>query len=404
VSAPAAGERRRVALLAAAVHFLILTAYYALRPLRDALALTSGSDRLPWLFSATFAALVVCTPALGFLAARVSRPRLVALIDQGSVAIFALLFALMQTELRALAIQVFFVWLSVFTVIVLSLFWSVAADRFREHEARETYGLIAAGGSLGALVGPLVTLGAATLDDPTILLLVSAGLLEAAYLLGRPLWRTETSTDAEPLGGSALQGISEVARSPMLRLVCVYLLLGSIAGTFGYFEQGRILERDLPGEAARTRLLAEVDFGVNALALVIQTFVTARLFSRLGISFALASVAWVGALGFVGLALAPGVAAVAAFQISRRAVEFAVAKPARELLFTRTTRSERYRAKSFIDTVVFRGGDALAGWMFQGLVALALDLRALALVAVPLALGGAVLGRRIGRLHERAGG
>jgi AAA family ATP:ADP antiporter len=349
-----------------AYFFLLLCSYYILRPVRDALAVEAGQQALQWLFTATFVAMLALVPLFGWLSARLPRARLLPVV-YGFFTLNLLLFSLHMSP------AVFFVWLSVFNLFAVSLFWSYMSDIFDTAQAARLYGAIAAGGSCGAIAGPLL---AAFVSNHRDLLLLSAALLSLTILciamLGR--WarahpRAGDPPAEAPLGGSILAGMRAALSSPFLLAICGYLLCYTALSTALYFQQVAIVKDAVPDMAERTRLFAGVDLVVNSLTLVLQILAFSRLTAILSPGWLLAVVPLISIAGFLWLGATPALAALIAFGVVRRVGEFAVSKPAREALFTVVPREERYKAKNFIDTVVYRGGDALAGWLFAGVSA-----------------------------------
>jgi AAA family ATP:ADP antiporter len=344
-----------------AYFFLILCSYYILRPVRDALAVEAGQQALQWLFTATFIAMLALVPLFGWLSARLPRTRLLPLAYAFFVVNLLGFAAYMHTA-------VFFVWLSVFNLFAVSLFWSYMSDIFDTAQASRLYGAIAAGGSCGAIAGPLV---AAFLTNHRIMLIVSAGLLSLTILciLRLARWsqahpRAGDPPPEAPLGGSILAGARAALTSPFLLAICGYLLCYTALSTALYFQQVAIVKDAVPDMGERTRLFAAVDLAVNTMTLVLQIVAFSRLTALLSPGWLLAVVPLISVVGFLWLGATPTLAALIAFGVARRVGEFAVSKPAREALFTIVPREERYKAKNFIDTVVYRGGDALAGWIF----------------------------------------
>jgi AAA family ATP:ADP antiporter len=368
---------------------VVLSSYYLLRPVRDSLAVELGAQALRWLFTATFVAMLVLVPVFGWLTARLPRLRLLPVV----YAFFSLNLLVFTVALEA---RVFFVWLSIFNLFVVSVFWSFMSDLFDTAQAARLYGAIAAGGSTGAIAGPLAAASLVSLLGLKGLMLLSALLLAASVLcivmLGR--WgrahprRGEPPAEA-PIGGGVLEGVKATLSSPFLLAICGYLLCYTGLSTALYFEQVQILGRELPDAAARTRLLAHVDLAVNALTLAMQLFAFSRLAARLGPTGMLVAMPLVSAAGFLVLGAEPVLAVLIAFGVTRRVGEFAISKPAREALFTVVPREARYKAKNFIDTVVYRGGDTLAGWLFAGL-------GGAAFVAAGIAAGWTALGVHLG--------
>src|SRR5437016_174096 len=339
-----------------AYFFLLLCSYYLLRPVRDALAVEAGTEKLQWLFTGTFAAMLALVPAFGWLCTRLSRARLLPVV----YAFFALNLLLFSARLDA---AVFFIWLSVFNLFVVSVFWSFMSDLFSAAQAARLYGSIAAGGSCGAIAGPLIAASAVTPLGTRGLLLLSATLLSFSIpcivMLGR--WarthpRAGDPPPDAPMGGSILAGVRAA----------------------------------VPDAAERTRLFAGVDLTVNALTLLVQLFAFARLSTALGPAWMLALMPMLSLAGFLWLGAAPVLGVLIAFGVARRIGEFSISKPARDALFTVVPREERYKAKNFIDTVIYRGGDTLSGWLLGGVPGLAFVAAAISAAWIALAffLGG----------------
>ncbi|HZN87124.1 MAG TPA: MFS transporter, partial [Burkholderiales bacterium] len=347
--------------------FLLLCGYYLLRPVRDALAVDAGAQALQQLFTATFVTMLALVPVFGWLCAKLPRARLLPAV----YAFFALNLAGFAIELHP---YVFFVWLSVFNLFAVSVFWSFMSDVFDTQQAARLYGVIAAGGSGGAIVGPLVAAaGAATLGTRGLLLLSAATLVAAIACIHRLVrWarahpRAGDAPPEAPIGGSILAGARAALSSPFLAAICGYLLCYTALSTALYFQQTEIVRQAVPEGAARIRLFAAVDLTVNSLALLMQLFAFSRLAALLSASWMLALMPIVSVAGFLWLGAAPTLLALVAFGVIRRVGEFAISKPAREALFTLVPREDRYKAKNFIDTVVYRGGDALAARLLAGL-------------------------------------
>jgi len=368
-----------------AYFFLLLAAYYVLRPVRDAMAVQAGAGKLQWLFTATFVAMLALVPLYGWLCARLPRAKFLPLV-----------YLFFISNLIAFHFfpdpGVFFVWLSVFNLFAVSVFWSLMADLFDAAQAARLFGAIAAGGSCGAIAGPALTAGAATALGNANLLLVSALLLACATgCIGRLLaWSRrfprQGERDAEqPLGGTLFAGMRAALASPYLLGICAYLFCYTVLSTALYFLQVDIVGKAIPDPAERTRFFALVDLAVNSSALFVQLTLTARLTARLGTGWMLALMPLASLAGFAALGAAPSLAVLLLVGITRRAGEFAISKPVREALYTVVPREERYKAKSFIDTVVYRGGDAASGWLFGLLRGAGLGLSGLAWAGLPVA-------------------
>lgn len=393
----------------------LLTANNGLHPLRDAMALTGELDDLPWLFSATFLVMLAAVPLFGLAVAKLGRARLVPWVHRGLACHALIFFALMQgwagddPAIGLWTARVLFVWTSVFNLFTVSLFWSVMADLFAADDAKRLFGMIAVGGSIGALLGPALGGALALWADPSALLLVVALALELALACLRGLHagddaavdRDRPSAD-EAVGGSPFAGIGELLRSPALLGIAAYVLAMTISSTCAYFVQARIVEHAFADPDERTALFAGVDFVVNALTLVVQALLAGRVIRRFGLGLALALLPAITVLGLLALAAAPMLATLVVLQVVRRTCQYGFAKPSREVLFTTLDRSQRYKAKSLIDTVVYRGGDALTGWAFTGLAALGLGVTGIALAFVPVAAAWIAIASWLGRRAPKA--
>jgi AAA family ATP:ADP antiporter len=359
-----------VALLAGfAYFFCLLSGYYLLRPLRDALGLVGGSAQLQWLFTATFVVMLLLVPVFGLLARRWPPKRFVAIIYRFfafNILCFGALFAAGVQELAVS--RIFFVWISVYNLFVVSIFWSVLADHFSSAQGRRLFGFIAAGGTAGALAGPALAALLAGTAGVAWLALLAAVLLELALQCCRRLQRETQGRERavsgeQALGGSVLAGVRLVLHDRYLLGIVAYLLLHSFASTFLYMEQGRIVAASLADTASRTRLFASVDLAVSCLSLVLQMAVTGQVLRRFGVVAGLALLPLAGLAAFAAIAIWPTLLVLVAAQGARRAVDYALARPAREVLFTVVSREAKYKAKSVIETVVYRGGDAAGGWL-----------------------------------------
>ena len=395
-----------------AYFFCLLCGYYILRPVRDEMGIQGGVENLQWLFTGTFLTMLAAVPLFGWVSSRYPRRKLLPIVYLFFVANLLVFYVLIQFRIaQTFTAQAFFIWVSVFNLFVVSVFWSFMADLYRNEQARRLFGFISAGGSLGALAGPMVTVILAPSTGPSNLLPLSACLLLMAVLCinrlaGRvarnPGEQAEIARRAteQPIGGNIFAGVTTVLKSPYLLGIGVYVVLGTVLGTFLYFQQAYIVSMAISDSGRRTALFAQIDLAVNVLTLVCQLFVVNRLIGRFGIGSTLMVLPAMAVLGFFLIGLAPTLAVLVAFQVLRRAGEYAIARPAREILFTVLNREEKYKSKNFIDTVVFRGGDAVSGWLFEGLRILGLGFSGIAFVGMPIALLWAGTGWMLGRTQE----
>ena len=404
-------EEVRPLLLAATYLFLVLASWYVLRPIRDEMGVAGGVDNLAWLFTGTLAATLLAQPLFGAVAARWPRRRFIPWVYRFFAANLVLFYLAVATAEGAAAVwvgRVFFVWTTAFSLFVVSVFWAFAADVFRPDQGRRLFGFVAAGGTLGGLAGGAVTAGLAETVGTAPLLLVAAAVLEAAVWCVRALGRSaarrlpgQAELAGERIGGGALAGIRLVASSPYLLGICLFLLLYTLGSTFLYFLQAQVVEDAFADRDVRTAFFARVDVAVNALTLLVQTGLTGRILARLGVGRTLALLPILSVAGFAALAVAPTVALVVAFQVARRTANFALARPARENLFVPVPREDKYKAKVFADTVVYRFGDQVGAWAHTGLLALGLGVAGIAGVALPLAAAWVAVALWLGARYRR---
>ena len=405
------GETRAL-LWSFAYFFCLLAGYYVLRPVRDEMGLASGIKNLPKLFTITFFVMLAVMPIYGALVARLSRRVFIPAVYHFFV-INIVIFWVMLTQAIALGItaQVFFVWISVFNLFAVSVFWSFMADLYDSEQGKRLFGFIAAGGSAGALLGPGI---ATTLAEPigrANLLIIAAILLELAVFCAMRLesaaadFKRGQTQSAKPdpaaLGGNWIAGLIMIVRSPYLAGIALWVALLSLCGTFLYFQQAEIVRAMTDDPNKRTAIFARIDLAVSLLTIIVQFLATGKLIKRFGAGPAAALLPFVFAIGFVALWATPMLWVVIAFQAMQRAANFAISNPAREVLFTVVDREEKYKAKYVIDNVVFRGGDALFGWVFHGLRAAGMELGAISLASVPVTAAWLALALSLGRTQEK---
>lgn len=422
ISRPAAVLRRAInarpgellaALTAAAYIFCLMAAYYMLRPVRDAMGIAGGVENLRYLFLASFSATLAVIPLYGWACSRYSRSQFVPWVSvflAVCVFAFAVEFAVADDEPPRWVAQAFFVWVGVFNLFVLSVYWSFMADLYSREQALRLFGFFAAGGSAGAVVGPAVTSLLVERLGLDFLMMSAGALLLLTVALVRALLHWERHSpasprrplsgpapDAGPIGGNPLTGLALVARSPYLLGIGAFVLLLTSAGTFMYMFQAELLRDAVASSAERTRILAVMDLAVNALCIPVQLFLTGRVLARFGVAITLAAVPALMVAGFIALGVAPLLMVLIVVQVLRRAGDYAITRPARELLFTVLDKESRFKAKSVVDTVIYRGGDALNAWIYAGLAAAGASLSAIASIGAGLALLWAALAMRLGR-------
>lgn len=355
--------------------FSVLASYYILRPIRDQMGVAGGVNNLPWLFTGTLVAMLVLNVPFSALVKLLPRRQFISLSYRFfAVTILAFGAALhwASPEQTIWVGRFFFIWISVFNLFVVSIFWSMVVDIFSSEQGKRLFGFIAAGATLGAIVGSSVTASLAQLVPPAFLLVGAAVLLEFATWCVRRLSRISTKVsdrpnvgrEEEPIGGNVMAGFVDAIRSPYLLNTGIFLLLYAVTSTFLYFSQASVVSESFTSRGAQTQFFATIDLTVNVITLVVQVFLTGRLVRWLGVAVVLALLPALTMLGFGAIAMLPTLLAVASFQVLRRAGNFALTQPARQVLYTVVSREDRYKAKNFIDTAVYRAGDQVGAWSY----------------------------------------
>ena len=413
-------------LFSALYFFFVLAAYYILRPIRDQAAVAGGVHNIPWLFTATLTAMLIANPIFATLVSKFTRRYFIPIsyrfFTLNIIAFFGLFLYFDASESIWIG-RIFYVWTSVFNLFVVSIFWAFMADTFSSAEGKRLFGLIAVGGTIGGITGSTITATLSEAFGPVYLLLISAVLLELALHCfrrladkkpeaGLPDSPEEDSIESGgnpqkgnsriPMGGRITAGISNVLKSGYLRGIAGYILLYTLLSTYLYFQQAQLFESHFSNVAERTAAFASVDLAVNALTLITQLFLTGKIIKRFGVGFSLALLPLVCVLGFLWMSFSPGIVALVLLQVFRRSSNYAVSRPARETLFTVLSRENKYKAKNFIDTFVYRLGDQVGAWSWAGLSALGLGISGISLVSVPLSATWMLLSLWLGRKMDES--
>lgn len=392
--------------LSFAYFFCLLCAYYVLRPIRDEMGIQGGVDNLQWLFTATFVTMLCVVPMFGWVCSRYARAQLLPMVYGFFICNILLFYFCYRFELvpaQYLA-RVFFVWVSVFNLFVVSVFWSFMVDLFDSEQAKRLFGFIAAGGSAGAITGPALTTLLVKSLGTVNLLLISALLLGFALVCIYKLrvWTlNQHRQESEAIGGGVFDGVKHVIRSPYLLGICCYVLLYTTLATFLYFTQAEIVRDTFVDSDERTRVFAIMDLMTNVLTIGIQVFVTGRIATRFGLPITLALVPAIVVVGFVVLSFYPVLIVLVLVQVLRRAGNYAIARPGREMLFSVLDREQKYKSKNFIDTVVYRGGDAVSAWVHAGLTAMGMVTSGIAAIGAALGVVWLLVGWKLGQAREQ---
>jgi len=403
------------------LYFLFLFGSYSVvKPVRDAMGTVYGVKHLQELFTATFLASLVFAPLYSGLASRLRLttflPWVYGFIAASVLAFFGLFRSVTDPQQLHWVAAAFYVWVSTFNMLIISVFWSFMADIFSRTQAKRLFGFIAAGGTIGGILGPLIaTVLGKTVGNNGLMIISAAGFVVTAMLV-RVLSREKAklaSVDAEAqqtsldhkLSGGLFDGFLLLLRSPYLLLIAVFLLLMTWISTIVYFQLGDLITKDFASPDERTRAYAVIELAVNSLAVVVQLFGTGRIIRRFGVGTGLLLNPVIMVIAFVAVLFSPVLLVLGGIQIVRRVAEYAVAKPTREMLFTVVDQESKYKAKNVIDTVVYRFGDLSSSWVSHavlpfGVPGLAIFGAIVSVIWFPVAI---LLGRRYETVRTGAG-
>ena len=396
-------------LSAGAAYFFLLCGYYMLRSLREAFALEVGRESIATLFYVASAVMAFVLPIYWFVVARLPRRLMFPVIYSAVEVLFAGLAIAMsaQPDSRLLP-AVYWVAVTSLNLFIVSVFWSVMVDAWRSVAARRVFGFIAAGGSAGAIAGPFLTAVFVERSGTTVIILVAVGFLLTAAVFGHRAQAAEARSEGQdpaarlalPVGGRATDDLKRLLTSPYLLAIAGIVVLGQVIGGFMYQEQAKFVEGAFFGLESRAALFAKIDLATSVLSLFFQAVVVGWLASRGGLRAALGAVPVILVGSFLLLALAPIGAVLIATQVLRRAVDYGLFKPTREMLFTVLNPESKFKSKSLIDTLLQRGGDSLSQLIYPlvagfGLAGIAWVLAGVSLAMLVIALWlAAVFARR----------
>ena len=397
-----------------AYFFCVLSSYYILRPVREQMAVGSGPDTIPYLFVGTFIAMLVATPVFGWVASRFPRRVFlpwVYLFFISNIIIFWIVFsrAVNNDQEYIWLGRTFFVWLSVFNLFVVSVFWSFMADIYTREQGRRLFGVITAGGSVGALIGGAATSALVVPIGFQNLLPISATLLLIAILCISRLrnWVVreheqeiaETVESGKPLGGNPLAGITHLLSSTYFAAIAISSVIASLLGTALYMFAAELIEIEIPNANEQTRFFSNMNVATSALSLVGQMFLVKHVVGRFGIGVSLTLLPVVSVVGFALLAFDPVLGVVAFLTVARRALGFGFSKPTTDMLYSVVTPEEKYKTKNFIETAVYRGGDVIGTWSVK--LMSALGIAGISFVMLPFAVLWAIVALWLGNDYRR---
>ncbi len=394
--------------------FCILGSYYMLRPVREAMAVESGPETIPWLFGGTFLTMLVATPIFGWIASKYPRKRFLPWVYYffiSNILIFWATFSYaISNELGYVWMsRVFFVWISVFNLYVVSVFWSFMADLYSQAQGRRLFGIISSGGSIGALLGAKATsMLVVDIGFQNLMPISATLLLVGTYCitrLRRDIRQDDSSQSAltidssRPLGGSPFSGVTHVLSSKYFLAIALASVIASLLGTALYMFSADLVKVAIANNDERTQFFSDINFWTNVFALVGQMLLVKETVRRYGVGITLSLMPIVSIVGFAWLALDPTLAAVAILTVARRALGFGFSKPANDMLYSVVTPEEKYKAKNFIDTVLYRTGDVIGTWAVRFMVSIA-GLAGTSLLMVPFAAIWAGIALWLGRAYN----
>ena len=395
-----------------AYFFCVLSSYYVLRPVRESMAVGSGPNTIPWLFFGTFVTMLIATPIFGWVASRYPRRQFlpwVYLFFISNILIFWVVFSIAidnETDHVWLG-RIFFVWLSVFNLFVVSVFWSFMADIYTREQGRRLFGVITAGGSIGALIGGVATsVLVIRIGFQNLLPIAATLLLLAVFCITRlRAWIeqsdsrevVETAASKKPLGGNPLAGVTHVFASKYFKAIALQSVIASLLGTALYMFMAQLVEQSISNPDEQTQFFSNINNAINALSLIGQMFIVKHLVRRFGIGVSLSLLPIASVAGFILLAIEPTLAIVALITVFRRALGFGFSKPTSDMLYSVVTPEEKYKTKNFIDTAVYRAGDLIGTWSVRGFVALGFGTSAISIAMLPFAALWAFIALWLGR-------
>ena len=401
----------KVVLTAFAYFFFLMVSYFILRPLRDTMGTVYGVSHLQELFTGTFLLSLVAAPVFAGFASRIRLATFLPWVYWFiaiTMVIFYVLFRRVTNDRWVAA--AFYIWLSTFNLITISVFWSLMADIFSTVQAKRLFGFIAAGGTLGTITAPaFVTLFVKAIGTNNLLLISAAGFTICALLVR--LMEAEkqeliskgagvqTTTLNRPLGGNPFDGFALLFRSRYLLMIALFLLLMTWISTVIYFQLGDLISKEFASRAARTQAYATIDLATNSIAILIQLFGTGRFVQRFGVTAGLLLNPVIMVLAFLAVAFSPVLLVLGGIQVVRRFSEYAIAKPSRDMLFTIVDQQAKYKAKNVIETVVYRFGDLTSAWLSAAI--LPFGVAGLAIFGIVISLAWFPVGFLLGRQYEK---
>ena len=397
-----------------AYFFCVLSSYYVIRPVREMMAVVSGPETIPFLFMGTFAISLATVPVFGWIASRYPRrvflPWIYLFFASNVLLFWAVFsFAVDQGKDYVWLGRIFFVWISVFNLFVVSVFWSFMADIYTREQGRRLFGVITAGGSVGALLGGAATSLLVTSIGFQNLFPISAALLLLAVFCIAKLRRwvaaehddddADTAASNKPLGGNPFSGITHTFSSKYFGGIVISHVIASLLGTALYMFTAKLVEVEIPNPDEQTQFFSNINNATNALALIGQLLIVKHVVSRFGIGVSLSLLPVASIAGFALLAVDPVLGVVAILTVVRRALGFGFGKPTSDMLYSVVTSEQKYKTKNFIDMAVYRGSDVIGTWSVK--LMWGLGISGISIAMLPFAVVWAMVTLWLGRDYRR---
>jgi AAA family ATP:ADP antiporter len=404
--APIEPRETRAVVAAFCLFFFMWAGYFAVRPVRETIGTVLGRDQVAdlWVFTAIFSVLII--PIYGAIVARFPRRIFLPAMYGFVAAVLTVIGLAMQGgDINPLLGKVFYVFISVVNLFLISMFWSFLLELFETGQTKRLFGVIAAGGSAGALAGPLVSdITVETIGNSGILFLGAALFVVAIFcqIVLLKVWTNRTAAEERedrPIGGNMFAGVTIILRSPYILGIAGFVVLISMVNTLLYFEQLRLVEEAYAGQTERTQIFARLDWVVQSLTVLSQVFLTGRIAQRFGVTALLTVVPLAMVVGFLGLAATGTLGVLVVVFVLRRACEYAFIRPGREMLWGRLDKETKYKAKNTVDVPVYRGADAVAA-QITNFVASGAGAVAVALLGAGVAALWGALGWWLGRTFD----
>jgi AAA family ATP:ADP antiporter len=405
-----------------AYFFCVLSSYYILRPVRDSMAVGSGPNTIPYLFVATFITMMIATPIFGWVASRYPRRRFlpwVYLFFIGNILVFWLVFSIAIDNASAVdgapnhiwLGRVFFVWLSVFNLFVVSVFWSFMADIYTREQGRRLFGMITAGGSLGAVIGSAATsLLVVKIGFHNLLPIAAALLFIAIFCITRlrtwveqthPNDAAETAASQKPLGGNPFSGVTHVFSSKYFSSIVIISIIASLLGTALYMFMAELVAQEIPDTDKQTQFFSNINNATSVLALILQLLVVKHVVRKFGIGASMAILPIASIAGFIVVAIDPSLAMVGLITVLRRALGFGFSKPTTDMLYSVVTPEDKYKTKNFIETAVYRLGDVVGTMTIKAFMLIGISMTAISVVMLPFAAIWAFVAVWLGKSYRK---